>query len=49
MRETGLPARVCNRSAPLVKIAPPLISDRALLDRIAAIVAGTPAEASAHI
>ncbi|MFI9585508.1 aminotransferase class III-fold pyridoxal phosphate-dependent enzyme [Streptomyces sp. NPDC052236] len=49
LREAGLLARVYNRSAPLVQIAPPLISDRALLDRIAAIVAGTLAEASARI
>jgi hypothetical protein len=32
-----------------VQIAPPLISDRALLDRIAAILAGTLAEASARL
>lgn len=49
LREAGLLARVYNRSAPLVQIAPPLISDRALLDRIAAIVAGTLAEASARL
>ena len=36
-------------SAPLVQIAPPLISDRALLDRIADILADTLAEASARI
>jgi hypothetical protein len=33
----------------LVQIAPPLISDRAVLDRIAAIIAGVLAEASARI
>ncbi|MEU0588920.1 hypothetical protein [Streptomyces sp. NPDC006132] len=49
LREAGLPARVHNGSAQLVKIAPWLISDRALFDRIAAILAGTLAEASAHI
>ncbi|WP_327348235.1 hypothetical protein [Streptomyces europaeiscabiei] len=45
LREAGLPARVHNRSAPLVQIAPPLLSDRVLLDRIA----DTLAEASARI
>jgi 4-aminobutyrate aminotransferase-like enzyme len=49
LREAGLLPRVCNRSAPLVQIAPPLISDRAILDRIAAIITGTLAEASARI
>ncbi|MEU6807131.1 aspartate aminotransferase family protein, partial [Streptomyces neyagawaensis] len=49
LREAGLLARVYNRSAPLVQIAPPLISDRAVLDRIAAIIAGVLAEASARI
>jgi adenosylmethionine-8-amino-7-oxononanoate aminotransferase len=49
LREAGLLARVYNRSAPLVQIAPPLISDRALLDRIADILAVTLAEASARI
>ncbi|MEU6919457.1 aminotransferase class III-fold pyridoxal phosphate-dependent enzyme [Streptomyces olindensis] len=49
LREAGLLARVYNRSAPLVQIAPPLISDRPLLDRIAAIIAGVLAEASARI
>ncbi|EDY59818.1 MULTISPECIES: aminotransferase class III-fold pyridoxal phosphate-dependent enzyme [Streptomyces] len=49
LREAGLLARVYNRSAPLVQIAPPLVSDRALLDRIAAIIAGTLAEASARL
>ncbi|PIM68789.1 aspartate aminotransferase family protein [Streptomyces sp. JV178] len=49
LREAGLLARVYNRSAPLVQIAPPLISDRAVLDRIAAILAGVLAEASARI
>ncbi|MER6288924.1 aminotransferase class III-fold pyridoxal phosphate-dependent enzyme [Streptomyces sviceus] len=49
LREAGLLARVYDRSAPLVQIAPPLISDRTLLDRIAAIIAGTLAEASARL
>lgn len=49
MREAGLLARVYNRSAPLVQIAPPLISDRALLDTIADILAQTLAEASARL
>ncbi|KND45855.1 MULTISPECIES: aminotransferase class III-fold pyridoxal phosphate-dependent enzyme [Streptomyces] len=49
LREAGLLARVYNRSAPLLQIAPPLISDRAVLDRIAAIIAGTLAEASTRI
>ncbi|MCZ4508071.1 aminotransferase class III-fold pyridoxal phosphate-dependent enzyme [Streptomyces sp. ActVer] len=49
LREAGLLARVYNRSAPLVQIAPPLISDRHLLDRIADILAETLAEASARI
>ncbi|KFF98762.1 hypothetical protein PV367_45865 [Streptomyces europaeiscabiei] len=45
LREAGPPARVHNRSAPQVQIAPPLLSDRVLLDRIA----DTLAEASARI
>jgi adenosylmethionine-8-amino-7-oxononanoate aminotransferase len=49
LREAGLLARVYDRSAPLVQIAPPLISDRSVLDRIAAIIAGTLAEASARL
>ncbi|MFG2129212.1 aminotransferase class III-fold pyridoxal phosphate-dependent enzyme [Streptomyces sp. NPDC048751] len=49
LREAGLLARVYNRAAPLVQIAPPLISDRALLDRIADILAQTLAEASARL
>ncbi|MCX5061963.1 MULTISPECIES: aminotransferase class III-fold pyridoxal phosphate-dependent enzyme [unclassified Streptomyces] len=49
LREAGLLVRVYDRSAPLVQIAPPLISDRAVLDRIAAIIAGTLAEASARL
>ncbi|WP_210590435.1 aminotransferase class III-fold pyridoxal phosphate-dependent enzyme [Streptomyces sp. GESEQ-35] len=49
LREAGLLARVYNRAAPLVQIAPPLISDRALLDRIADIIADTLAEASARL
>ena len=49
LREAGLLARVYDRSAPLVQIAPPLISDGTLLDRIAAIIAGTLAEASARL
>ncbi|WP_330286822.1 aminotransferase class III-fold pyridoxal phosphate-dependent enzyme [Streptomyces sp. NBC_00576] len=49
LREAGLLARVYNRSAPLVQIAPPLISDRLLLDRIADILADTLVEASARL
>ncbi|MGW3650051.1 aminotransferase class III-fold pyridoxal phosphate-dependent enzyme [Streptomyces sp. NPDC000878] len=49
LREAGLLARVYNRAAPLVQIAPPLISDRALLDRIADILAETLDEASARL
>lgn len=49
LREAGLLARVYNRSAPLVQIAPPLISDRHLLDRIAEIIADTLDEASARL
>ena len=46
LREAGLLARVYNRAAPLLQIAPPLISDRELLDRIADIIAETLDEAS---
>jgi adenosylmethionine-8-amino-7-oxononanoate aminotransferase len=49
LREAGLLARVYNRAAPLVQIAPPLISDRGLLDRIADIIADTLDEASARL
>lgn len=49
LREAGLLARVYNRAAPLVQIAPPLISDRHLLDRIADILATTLDEASARL
>jgi adenosylmethionine-8-amino-7-oxononanoate aminotransferase len=49
LREAGLLARVYNRAAPLVQIAPPLISDRGLLDRIAEIIADTLDEASARL
>ncbi|MEU0069991.1 aminotransferase class III-fold pyridoxal phosphate-dependent enzyme [Streptomyces sp. NPDC006332] len=49
LREAGLLARVYNRAAPLVQIAPPLISDRALLDRIAEVVADTLDEAAARL
>ncbi|MGW0820328.1 aminotransferase class III-fold pyridoxal phosphate-dependent enzyme [Streptomyces sp. NPDC002845] len=49
LREAGLLARVYNRAAPLVQIAPPLISDRQLLDRIADTLAQTLAEASARL
>lgn len=49
LREAGLLARVYDRAAPLVQIAPPLISDRALLDRIADIIGTTLDEASAHL
>jgi adenosylmethionine-8-amino-7-oxononanoate aminotransferase len=46
LREAGLLARVYNRAAPLLQIAPPLVSDRELLDRIADIIAETLDEAS---
>ncbi|WP_158852097.1 aminotransferase class III-fold pyridoxal phosphate-dependent enzyme [Saccharothrix deserti] len=46
LREAGLLARVYNRAAPLLQIAPPLISDRPLLDRIVEIIADTLDEAS---
>ncbi|MFB7928257.1 aminotransferase class III-fold pyridoxal phosphate-dependent enzyme [Streptomyces sp. NPDC056039] len=49
LREAGLLARVYNRAAPLVQIAPPLISDRELLDRIGDIIAATLDEASARL
>ncbi|MEU9331132.1 aminotransferase class III-fold pyridoxal phosphate-dependent enzyme [Streptomyces canus] len=49
LREAGLLARVYNRAAPLVQIAPPLISDRHLLDAIADILAETLDEASARL
>ncbi|MEU9309635.1 aminotransferase class III-fold pyridoxal phosphate-dependent enzyme [Streptomyces sp. NPDC048256] len=49
LREAGLLARVYNRAAPLVQIAPPLISDRHLLDRIADILAETLDEASGRL
>ncbi|WP_326686657.1 aminotransferase class III-fold pyridoxal phosphate-dependent enzyme [Streptomyces sp. NBC_01795] len=49
LREAGLLARVYNRAAPLVQIAPPLTSDRGLLDRIADILADTLDEASAGL
>ncbi|GGS55576.1 aminotransferase class III-fold pyridoxal phosphate-dependent enzyme [Streptomyces violaceus] len=49
LREAGLLARVYNRANPLVQIAPPLISDRELLDRIADIIAATLDEASARL
>ncbi|GAA4310364.1 aspartate aminotransferase family protein [Streptomyces venetus] len=49
LREAGLLARVYNRAAPLVQIAPPLISDRRLLDRVAEIIADTLDEASARL
>jgi adenosylmethionine-8-amino-7-oxononanoate aminotransferase len=49
LREAGLLARVYNRAAPLLQIAPPLVSDRALLDRIADIIADTLDEASARL
>ncbi|RVU22841.1 aminotransferase class III-fold pyridoxal phosphate-dependent enzyme [Streptomyces antnestii] len=49
LREAGLLARVYNRAAPLVQIAPPLISDRQLLDRIADILADALDEASARL
>ncbi|ONI80726.1 aspartate aminotransferase family protein [Saccharothrix sp. ALI-22-I] len=46
LREAGLLARVYDRAAPLLQIAPPLISDRPLLDRIVEIIADTLDEAS---
>jgi len=46
LREAGLLARVYNRAAPLLQIAPPLVSDRELLDRIADVIADTLDEAS---
>jgi adenosylmethionine-8-amino-7-oxononanoate aminotransferase len=46
LKEAGLLVRVYNRAAPLVQIAPPLISDRPLLDRITEIIADTLDEAS---
>jgi adenosylmethionine-8-amino-7-oxononanoate aminotransferase len=46
LREAGLLARVYNRAAPLLQIAPPLISDRPLLDRIVEVIADTLDEAS---
>lgn len=46
LRERGLIARVYNRERPVVQIAPPLISDRALLDRIVDIIGDTLTEAS---
>jgi adenosylmethionine-8-amino-7-oxononanoate aminotransferase len=46
LREAGLLARVYNRDAPLLQIAPPLISDRHHLDRIADILGETLDEAS---
>ncbi|MEU0842791.1 aminotransferase class III-fold pyridoxal phosphate-dependent enzyme [Streptomyces sp. NPDC005962] len=49
LREAGLLARVYDRAAPLVQIAPPLISDRALLDRIVDIIGATLGEAAAHL
>ncbi|MFF2653561.1 aminotransferase class III-fold pyridoxal phosphate-dependent enzyme [Streptomyces sp. NPDC058045] len=49
LREAGLLARVYNRDAPLVQIAPPLVSDRQLLDRIAQIIADALEEASARL
>jgi adenosylmethionine-8-amino-7-oxononanoate aminotransferase len=49
LREAGLLARVYDRAEPLVQIAPPLISDRDLLDRIVDIIADALAEAATHI
>ncbi|MFI0445395.1 aminotransferase class III-fold pyridoxal phosphate-dependent enzyme [Actinomadura sp. 6N118] len=49
LREAGLLARVYDRAAPLVQIAPPLISDRDLLDRITGILTETLAEASTRL
>ena len=49
LREAGLIARVYDRAAPLVQIAPPLISDRDLLERIAEIIGAALDEASTHL
>ncbi len=49
LREAGLLARVYDRAAPLVQIAPPLISDRALLDRIVDIIGATLDEAATRL
>ncbi|WP_327589672.1 aminotransferase class III-fold pyridoxal phosphate-dependent enzyme [Nonomuraea sp. NBC_00507] len=46
LREAGLLARVYDRAAPLVQIAPPLIAEADLLDLIADIIAATLDEAS---
>ncbi|KPI05851.1 Acetylornithine transaminase [Actinobacteria bacterium OK074] len=49
LREAGLLARVYNRAAPLVQIAPPLVADRQLLDRVVDIIATALDEASARL
>ncbi|GAB2961131.1 hypothetical protein [Saccharothrix stipae] len=47
LREAALPARVHDRAAPRLRIAPPPISDRPLPDRITEILADTLDEAAA--
>jgi adenosylmethionine-8-amino-7-oxononanoate aminotransferase len=49
LRESGLLARVYNRAAPLVQIAPPLVGDRDLLDRIVDIIGDALEHASARL
>ncbi|HKS48198.1 MAG TPA: aminotransferase class III-fold pyridoxal phosphate-dependent enzyme [Amycolatopsis sp.] len=49
LREAGLVARVYDRAAPLLQIAPTLVSDRELLDRIVDIIGSTLDEASARL
>ncbi|WP_223167645.1 aminotransferase class III-fold pyridoxal phosphate-dependent enzyme [Nonomuraea sp. SYSU D8015] len=49
LREAGLLARLYDRTAPLLQIAPPLIADGDLLDRIADIIAATLDEASERL
>jgi adenosylmethionine-8-amino-7-oxononanoate aminotransferase len=49
LRESGLLARVYNRAAPLVQIAPPLVADRDLLDRIVDVIADALERASARL
>jgi adenosylmethionine-8-amino-7-oxononanoate aminotransferase len=49
LQEAGLLARVYNRAAPLVQIAPTLVSDRDLLDRIADIIGSTLDEAATRL
>lgn len=49
LAEAGLIARVYNRARPVLQIAPSLISDQDLLDRIVDIIAETLAEASEEL